>query len=227
MNRQNFAMFGLVGLLLCSQAAGPTLAALDAVPLYEPVDIGQIIRDTQPNASTVSVAALNEDGHTVGFAVVDSVYRAFVFTEAHGVAWLPGIAGYTYHKAADISNPDARGVVRIAGSALPSTGSPPGGAVMWLYDTIAGNVLETIDVGILPGYTSSSLAGVNNQGIAIGRCVGGSSVPFTLGMVFDEGTRTIHPVDLPFAPVGINDSNQVAGGTFHADLAPAAGAGRS
>lgn len=209
-----------VMLLLCR--AGQLLA-LDAIPLYEPIVLGNLIRDTYPTASISTAAALNEEGHAVGFGIVDNEYTAYIYTETHGVDFLPGLAGFTSHKAADVSDPDASGVVRIAGYSMQSIYSEPGRAVMWLYDTIAGTVAETIDVGILPGYTSSTLVGINDFGLAIGRSVGGSTVPFTTAMVFDETTRTLYPVDLPFAPIGINNTNQVAGGTFRAQLIPVAG----
>jgi hypothetical protein len=48
MSRQRLALAGLVGLFVLSLVPPPASAALDAIPLYEPIDIGQMIRDAHP-----------------------------------------------------------------------------------------------------------------------------------------------------------------------------------
>ena len=160
--------------LICALTFAVSLAggalALDEIPQYQVVDIGDIIRDAYPTAGISSGWAVNESGDVVGAALIDSEFRAFIYTEVWGLEILPSLPGWTNHIAQDVSDRDAEGIVLIVGGAGQTTllsNSDPGHAVMWRYDTAQG-LAEIVDVGHLPGNGVSELTAVNNSGWAVG-----------------------------------------------------------
>lgn len=213
-------------LLLCMQSV--PVQALDAVPLYERVSISSMIRDLYPAAGISSAVALNESGDAVGYTLIGSTYHAFIYTEAHGVHLLPVLGETPNHIAVDVTDRDTNGQVLIAGTAMIGVtdhNSDAGRAVLWVYDTLAGQTVETVDVGVLTGFDLSRIDAVNTNGLAAGF----SRVDAFLGplqpMVYDYTTGILQAVDLPFRPVDMNDSNQVVGNNIRATLSkdPATG----
>jgi hypothetical protein len=206
--------------------AGGALA-LDEIPQYQVVDIGGIIRDAYPTAGISSGWGVNESGDVVGAALIDSEFRAFIYSEVWGLEILPPLPGWTNHIAQDVSDRDAEGIVLIVGGAGQTTllsNSDPGHAVMWRYDTAQG-LAEIVDVGHLPGNGVSELTAVNNNGWAVGYSRLGLTSGFYEPMVYEAATDTLHPLGLTNVPVDINDANQVLAGTDRAQLSrdPATG----
>jgi uncharacterized membrane protein len=208
--------FGLLFGMLLGWAV--PAAALDAVPLYEPLPIGEMIRDANPTAGISTAAAVNRQGDVVGRVVIDGVYEAFVFTEMHGVQFLPPLPGWSSHVAVDLTDRNAStGSVLIVGSAQTLYGDPDR-AVVWEYDPSAGAVLDTVDIGLPTGADWSTATAVNGRGLVVGyaRAVGWMTPyqPF----VYDFGSRTLHALDVPFNPVDINEVDVITGGTYRAQL---------
>jgi hypothetical protein len=214
-------------LLIVAASLVGEAVALDEIPQYEPVDIGGLIRAAYPTAGISSAWAVNESGDTVGAALIDGEFHAFVYTEAWGLEILPALPGWTNHIAQDVSDRDAQGVLLIVGGAGQTTllsNSDPGHSVMWRYDTAQG-LAEIVDVGHLPGNGVSELTAVNNNGWAVGYSRQGLTSGFYEPMVYEAATGILHPLALTSAPVNINDANQVLAGTARAQLSrdPATG----
>lgn len=202
--------------LFSSLLAGPAYA-LDTIPLYEPISIGAMIRSVYPTAGISSAARLNSEGDAVGRVIIDNQYHAFVYTEAHGVQLLPPLGSYTSHVAVDVTDRDVDGRILIVGSAQTLYGDPDR-AVLWVYDTSAGAVVETIEIGVPSGADWSTATAVNNNGLVVGyaRAVGWMTPyqPFA----YDYTTRFLHELAIPFNPVDINNSKVITGGTYRAEL---------
>jgi hypothetical protein len=198
--------------------------SLDTIPLYGPVPIGNMIREAYPAVGISSAAAVNEQGDTVGRAVIDNQCHAFVYTEMHGVQLLPSLQGWTSHVAVDIADRDpVTGHVLIAGSAQTLYGDPDR-TVVWKYDTGSGVVLETVGIAVPEGADWSTATAVNNQGLVIGyaRALGWMTPyqPF----VYDYFVNELYLLEVPFNPVDINSATVITGGTYRAQLTEVEGA---
>ncbi|MDH3379949.1 MAG: hypothetical protein OEQ39_23755, partial [Gammaproteobacteria bacterium] len=215
---------GLACLLLYFCLSTPPARALDAIPLYEPAPIGAMLRNLNPTAGVSSPSALNEYGDTVGRVIIDNQYHAFVYTEPHGVALLPMLPDWTSAVAVDITDPlditgcDPQACVLIVGAAQSSIYGDPERALLWVYDVFNGRVVETVNVGVLPGTDRSTLNAVNNHGIAVGYSRG--VLTPQQPMAYDFNTRRLSSLtDFPSNPVDINNDNWIVGGTFRSELA--------
>ncbi len=191
--------------------------ALDALPLYKPVSIGNMLRAAYPGTGINSAVALNEHRDAVGRAIIENRYRAFIYTEAHGVQLLPGLDGFVNTVATDITERDLDGRVLIAGAAqLSSTERER--ALVWVYDALNGIVLETIDIGKPQGTDWSTATAVNNKGLVAGHSrAEGVTTPFR-PILYDVRSRTLHELAIPFNPADINNSDVITGGTHRARL---------
>ena len=211
-----YLFVGIVAML----APAPNVRALDAIPQYEAVDIGAMIRSAYPTAGISSAWAVNESGDVTGNAYIDSESHAFIYTQERGLQLLPELPGWTNHIGQGISDRDAQGIVLIVGGAGQTTqlsDSDPGRAVMWRYDTGLG-IAEIVDVGHLPGNGVSELTAVNNHGWAVGYSRLGLTSGFYEPMVYEAATGVLHPLGLTNVPVDINDADQVLAGTLRAQL---------
>lgn len=204
----------VLGFLLL--VASTPISALNAIPYYDSVSIGTLIRDAYPTAGISSAVALNEAGDTVGYAMIDSRFHAFVYTQAHGLDLLPALsADWPNHTAVDITDRDENGRVLIAGNALPASSTDqnrdPGNALLWEYDTTTGQTVETVDVGVLPDFSLSRINAVNNAGLAVGFSRQDVFFGAIQPMIYAHATRSLQPVNLPFTPADINNKNWVTG----------------
>lgn len=206
------------GIAVLAGCLTPPAFALDAIPSYEAIPLGSMIREAHPTAGISTARDVNEQGDAVGYAVIDNEYSAFIYTEAHGLALLPGLPGWLSHQAGSVSDRDELGLVLVAGTALPGMYSLPGSAVLWIYDTTAGSVVDTVEIGVLEGLATSAASAVNNAGLVVGHMRPALLYEPLQPMVYDAVSDTLHAVDLPFTPVDINDNNVVVGSSSRAQL---------
>jgi uncharacterized membrane protein len=206
---------GFCALLLTPAIPAP---ALDAIPLYEPLPIGEMIRTAHPTAGISAASAVNQQGDAVGRVVIDGVYQAFVFTETHGVQFLPPLPGWESHVAVDLTDRDvSTGAVLIVGSAQTLYGDPDR-AVVWEYDPQDGAILDTVEIGLPAGADWSTATAINERGLVVGYARElGWMTPYQ-PFVFDFGSGTLHALDIPFNPVDINEFDVITGGTYRAQL---------
>ena len=145
------------------------LAPAGGVPEYHVTRMGDALEVLFPgNQYLLSrVQGLNENGDAVGEVFLDNgQQRAWIYTVEHGVVPLPLLPGWTSSIALDMSDRDAGGEVVIVGSL--TVYQEPGNLAVWRFSTVTGTVLETRDVGELPGFTDCVFVSVNNDGIAVG-----------------------------------------------------------
>ncbi len=196
--------------------------AIDEVPTYERITIGSLLRDIYPQTGISTAAALNEQGDTVGYAIINNQYYAFVYTQEDGVQLLTGLDGWSSNLAVNVSDRDADGRIFIVGRGQSSIYSDPytglSHAALWIFNTSTGNTEETIDIGTLPGYQSSNAEAVSNHGLVIGYSRVSTSIGGNTGMVYDINTRLLHAIDVNFNPIDINENHQIIGNTMRARL---------
>ncbi len=213
-------MFARIAFIVIVTFISHSLEALDTVPQYHVVRLGPLIAAEIPGSeSSVSfVTALNQNGDAVGDVWLSSSNGAWVYTPEHGVVALPSLPGFASARAVDVNDRDSSGEVDIVGVALSSLFVDGGRAVLWRFSTTTGTVLETRDIGTLPGYDESAALAVNNSGVVLGYSDG-----LTTGrdpMVYDATSEALDPVTFPASvlPIDINNTGQIVGGRYRADL---------
>ncbi len=203
-------------LLLAGMIFTPAAWGLEAIPIYDVVNIAGKIAEVRPNIGISSAAAVNEDNDAVGFAAIGGYYEAFIHTGEGTLTLLPGLTGWGSHKALDVTDRDADGNVVIVGEAMSGIYDEPQVGVVWEYNVETGATSVT-QVNPLTGGSAVNLTDINNQRLAIGRSVLLGAVP----MVYDVDTGNSYALDLPGVAADINDNNVVAGGEWRAPLVTA------
>ncbi len=185
------------------------------IPTFSVTSIGSLVAGNTYTTAT----ALNLQGDTVGWAIVSGQLQAFLYTDAHGLTLLPPAPGDASSVALGVGDRDASGGLWVAGETRASVYSEPGRAVLWRFGAASGVLVETVEVGTLPGFAQSSLAGVNHAGIAVGYSTSGgfSGSP---AMVFDANASSLLPLDFPARPADVSNDGWITGGSWRARLDP-------
>jgi hypothetical protein len=210
---------GLAAALAVLVAAG-TASAIDEVPEYHVTRLGPLLDVLFPGVQFPQSRGrgLNENGDLVGDAATGgNQIQGWIYTVEHGVVALPLLPGFTSNVPLDVSDRDATGEVIIVGGAVPSIywDLTLGTAALWRFSTVTGEVLETREIGILPGFDESIAVAVNNGGAVVGFCnLTGPFSPFK----YDIATEVLEPLDFPVRPAAINNVGQVIGGRYRGDL---------
>ena len=147
-----------------------TTHAQPGAPEYHVTRMGDMLKAMYPGNMFLSsdMRGLNEDGDAVGEVHLDSGDQfTWIYSVEHGIVALPVIPGFRRAAVTDISDRDANGEVMIVGYGgfSPQFTST---AALWRFSTVTGQVLETRDIGIFPGYDDTFAVGVNNAGSVIG-----------------------------------------------------------
>lgn len=198
----------------------PEAAAAQDVPLYHVTDMRDLVEEAFPGVTYPGSRSrgLNQNGDLVGEAKLDgSAQQAWVYTVEHGLVPLPPIAGWGSSVALDISDRDANGEVVIVGGGTPSVywDLYLGEAVLWRFSTVTGSVLETRQLGVLPGESTSLAVAVNDQGQVVGfSAYSGGSGPWK----YDVPSQVLAPLPFPAQPNDINNNGQICGGSYRGDL---------
>ena len=200
----------LVPILFCSAQAAAT------PPEYAGVDIGAML-----GVFLSEVTSINEDGDAVGSYLVESTFQSFIYTFEHGAVPLLPVDGFPEAVAVAVSDRDLNGEILIAGTSgelgLDRVWDDAK-AIVWRFSTVTGTVIETIELGTLPGNSRSFAIDINNSGNVIGyaqNALGTPQSPFVHNLA--SGVNT--PVVFPVVPASINNNDEIAGGTFVGDLA--------
>ena len=160
--------------------------------------------------------AVNENGDLIGeVGVAGGLQHAFIFTFEHGLVVLPVPPGAPASQAMDLTDRDADGEIIIVGGGVHGVHDYAIASTIWRYSTVTGEVLETRDVGNLPGHDEGKLLAVNNDGIAVGRQ--GENV-FDVMIKYDVHADVLEELDFPAVPVDINDAGQIVGGRYRGTL---------
>ncbi len=160
--------------------------------------------------------ALNADGDMVGEVHTNGGgQRAWIFTFEHGLILLPNLFGQSAAQAMDLSDRDANGEIIIVGGGVHGTHDYAISPIVWRYSTITGEVVETRDVGNLPGTDEGKLTLVNNDGDAVG--YQGENVLQAL-VKYDVGTGVLEELVFPARPSDLNNAGQIVGGRYVGDL---------
>ncbi|MFG0259025.1 MAG: GC-type dockerin domain-anchored protein [Phycisphaerales bacterium JB041] len=202
----------LAALALC---ASPALAD---PPLYHVRTMGPALEAAYPGNMFLSsqFRAINQAGDAVGEVGLDNgLQHAFIYTVEHGVVELPLVGGAPAAQAMDLTDRDENGEIIIVGGGVHGVHDYAITAVVWRFSTITGEVLETRNVGNLPGFDEGKLFVVNNNGIALG--VQGENV-FGAVSMYNVHTGAFEPFAFPAAPADLNDAGQLVGGRYVGDL---------
>lgn len=179
----------IVGLLVSSSAAQAT------APTYDARFLGPAVK----------IEAMNASGQVVGWRSVDGDSRGWIAGSETGMELLPLPPGMRSSFANDVN--DAGVVVGSVGAFYsPEFG---GRAVLWMPD--GGGGYEVIELGMLPGHTSSKALALNDVGDVVGSSTRNS---FRYPVLFTPDG----PVDLSFTgifdPIAINDHRVLVDQSF-------------
>lgn len=168
-------LFGVYG-------AGSPTPARAAVTVYTVDEIGDVVG-----------RAVNEQGDVTGWG--GWPYRAFVWSEATGLTWLP----------CDATNCAGRGINDLG----EVVGTHGGAAARWSADG------TLFDLGILPGGTEATAHAINNDGMIVGESYTGTGFNDIHAFVYTVagGMVDITPDAGISRAYDVNDSGQVAGHT--------------
>ena len=192
---------------------GLSVHALDSIPVYDVVSIYAMLTGQFQNVGSSSAQSVNENGDAVGYASIDGEYEAFVYTDEQGVVLLPGLEGWSAHRAYDVTNREGSMLIIVGDAQVSDTGGSQTG-VVWEFDTTTGAVTVS-EVAPLPGGTAINLTDINNNGMALG---GSVQLTGRKPVVYDYVNNTLWQLDLPSIAADINDNNTVAGNEWRASL---------
>ena len=170
----------------------PSNSVLTAVPVGVPV-----YNVTAINATTG--LRLNQSGDVVGWTTKNGPTEPFLYTAQNGVIVLPTLTGQPYGVARDLSDRTA-GVITVVGEAKLSSSGGAIHAVRWTVAVPQGNVLNTSDLGTLPGHSESAAYGVNNAGQIVGTSDPNSALSIR-SFIYTNATGM---VDLGLGSIGTN-----------------------
>ncbi len=202
--------------VLTVMAASGVVLALDEVPVYHVTRMAPMLEEIFPGVQypTSTSRGLNENGDLVGEAATGvGSTQAWVYTVEHGVTALPLPPGFVRSVPMDVSDRDANGEIMIVGGSDRDLWLSD--ATLWRFSTVTGEVLETRNIGILPGFDQCIAVGVNNGGTVVGFCeyVGPWSP-----LKYDVQVGVLEPFDFPTRPEALNNVGQVVGGRYRGDL---------
>ncbi len=195
-----------------------TAHALADTPLYHVTDMEAALVEYFPDYEYLSSQSrnLNENGDAIGeVAVSGGLQQSWIFTFEHGLVILPLIPGAPATQVMDLTDRDANGEIIIVGGAVHGVHDYAIAAAIWRYSTLTGEVIETRDVGNVPGYDEGKLIAVNNDGMAVG--YQGEN---TFGAVtkFNVHTDELQVLNFPARVADINNVGQIVGGQYIGDL---------
>ena len=147
---QRLIRIGFVGVLLLAFSAAAEHAPAAAAPRYLVEDLG-----TLPGDYASTAMGINEHGDVVGWSLGPTGARAFLYTDATGMALLPAPTGRPVTTARSVSlSGDVVGTASKGGSDI-------GTAVLWRAGTAR-------DLGALGTGEFSEARGVNRAGVVVG-----------------------------------------------------------
>lgn len=188
----------------------------NAQPMYAVANI-----DADLGAPGLSdVTDINENGDAVGSAFVGTGFLPFVYNFEHGGRFLPLIGTNPEAVPVAVTDRDANGDILIA-----ATVGELGLDVVWTgasmayyrVSTATGQVIESVEVTELPGFAQAFAVDINNAGKIVGYSRAAGASPFE-PTVYDIATGAVSLFTFPATPAAINNSDQVAGGTFIGNL---------
>jgi hypothetical protein len=185
-------------------------SAACAIPTYDVVSIGPQI----PGATAGAATAVNESGDVAGYVSIVSAWEhtAFVYTDELGPILLSSPPWAVTARALDLSNRLADGTVHVVGWAANSIYSGDL-AMAWRVSLVDGTVLETIELGTLPGLVQSQAKAVNTLGDCVGYSGGFMQFGGPATWFHAEGPRRLESL---YTAVAVNESRLVlTGGVFN------------
>ncbi len=190
-------------------------STLETVPVYRVTEIGSQLIATNAGVTYSTALAVNESGDAAGMAILNGVQTPFLYTAERGPVLLPriGIAA----QAVDLTDRDVDGNILLVGTANPGTLVRREAAVLWIYSTQSGSVVDAREIGVLPGFSNSVATAVNNHWVVVGYSTN-YDFAGSPAMKYDVHADLLAPFGFPVRPVDVNDFGEVTGGGFIGDL---------
>ncbi|UYV13861.1 MAG: DUF3466 family protein [Phycisphaera sp.] len=160
--------------------------------------------------------AINKNGDLIGEVGVEGgLQHSFIFTFEYGLVVLPLLDGAPATQAMDLTDRDENGDIIIVGGSVHGVHDYAIDAAVWRFSTVTGEVIETRNVGNLPGMNEGKLVAVNNNGKAVG--YQGQDV-HEAATKYDIVTGVLEPLSFPVRATDINNADQIIGDRYQGDL---------